>query len=103
MEQMEQCLECSHRLFFKPLPDETFTCCFAHGERALDINIRTGVSPAIKKHRLENKPCGKFSRGESVFEAPVAKPFLIHPARKDGEEYLLKILTSSISKEITLY
>ncbi len=90
---MEQCLYCQHRLFFKPLSNETFTCCFAYGEGVQDINIRTGVSPAIKKYGLDGNPCEKFELGTSAFQSPVDNPFYVHPTRKAGEEFFFKILT----------
>jgi len=93
MEQIEQCLHCEHRLFFKPLSNETFTCCFAFGETVEAIDIRTGVSPAIKKHGLEMIPCEEFKSGSSIFQDNPNNPFDIHPTRKKGEDFLLRLLT----------
>jgi len=85
---MDQCLHCANRLFFKPLPDETFTCCFAWGETVRNIDLRTGVSPAIKKYGLEGNPCGKFKPGSSICQTEEKTSFLIHPARTEGEEFI---------------
>ncbi len=91
---MEQCLHCAHRMFFKPLPDETFTCCFAWAENVRIIDIMTGVSPAIKKYGIEGKPCPKFKAGTSIFRTDevCGNPFIIHPIRKEGEKFLYHLL-----------
>lgn len=78
---MEQCLHCRNRLFFEPLPDETFTCCWAHGETVTDIDLETGVSPAIEEYGLKNVPCDKFWGGKSIC-------LQAHPVREDGERFL---------------
>jgi len=83
---MEQCLRCQWRLFFKPLPDETFTACMAFSETVGQINLRTGVSPSIKEHGLESKPCNKFQAGRSLCEDHA------YPARRVGEIWLFKKL-----------
>jgi hypothetical protein len=85
-----KCLKCKNRLFFKPLPDETFTCCLAWGEGVQNINIRTGVSPAIKKYGLDGNPCGNFKPGISICQTDESgkSPFLIHPIRREGEKFL---------------
>lgn len=63
---MEQCMHCKNKLIFKPLPDESFACCWAHDEKVKDIDLVTGVSPAIARHGLNNVPCKRFSGGESI-------------------------------------
>ncbi len=88
---MEQCLHCKWRLFFKPLPDETFTCCPVWGEDFKSINIRTGVSPAIKMYGIEGKPCDKFKAGMSICQTGESS-FFIHPIRKEGEKFLYQLL-----------
>ncbi len=89
---IEQCLYCAGYLFFKPLSDETFFCCGKHEETVKDIDIQTGVSPAIKRHGLEGVPCGKFEPGESICDTSKEKPFLFHPIRIKGEEELLALM-----------
>lgn len=92
---MIQCLYCRHRLFFKPFSDESFTCCLAHRETVEDINIRTGVSPAIERHGLKNAPCYryKFGIGKSISNCSEdGNPFKVHPVKKDGERYLRNLL-----------
>ncbi len=93
---MEQCLHCANQLFFKPLDSETYTCCSGWGETAGDINLRTGVSPKIQIHGMEDKPCEKFKFGASICRTD-QKPedsFWLHPVRKEGEEFLLKLLSN---------
>jgi len=90
---MEQCLLCVGHLFFKPLPDETFSCCKRHGETVNDINLQKGVSSVIEKHSLENTLCKKFKRGKGVCHTSKKHPFLLHPIREDGEKKLLILLT----------
>ena len=91
---MEQCLYCEHRLFFKPFPNETFTCCFAWGEKVGDIDLGTGLSPAVKLHGLEEKPCEKFKAGSSAFQDYPNDPFYVHSTRREGEKFLFKMLTN---------
>jgi len=79
---MEQCLYCQYRLFLKPLSDEGFTYCLAHGEKAEDINLRTGVSPAIERHGLNDVPCRKFEGNMRIFPSSI---------KEDGERFLRNI------------
>lgn len=76
---MEQCMYCLYRIFFKPLSDEGFTCCWAHDEKVEDIDISKGVSPAIERHGLNNIPCNKFIGGTGLFSLSL---------KKDGERFL---------------
>jgi hypothetical protein len=92
---MKQCLNCKFRLFFKPLPDEAFTACIGWGESVRDINIRTGVSPKIKQFGQNEEICERFDAGISICQANEKSPFLINPVRKDGEQYLLKLLDNT--------
>ncbi|MBU1177038.1 MAG: hypothetical protein ABIG88_03625 [Patescibacteria group bacterium] len=79
---MKQCLYCQYRLFLKPLSDEGFTYCWAHGERVGNIDLATGVSPAVERHGLNNVPCRKFYGGTSIC-TPVMK--------ENGERFLRNI------------
>lgn len=88
---MEQCLHCGQRLYFVPLPGEVFTSCLAHGEEVCQIDLATGVSPAIKKHGIRKVPCERFIAGKSLCETADDKPFTLHPVRDAGEKYLLKV------------
>lgn len=92
----EQCFNCSHRLFFKPLPDESFSCCLAYGETASDINLRTGMSPKVEKYWQGETACQPFNEGESICCISKKKPFEVPPVRLEGERILLRRL---ISKE----
>lgn len=92
---MEQCLHCEYMLFFDPFGGDSYTCCSKHGENFRDIDIKTGFSPAIFKHGLNEVPCCKFSPGTSICNPAIDKPFLLNPIRQEGEEYLRKILTNS--------
>lgn len=88
-----QCWMCIHYLFFKPLPDETYVCCFAWGETVADIDLRRGESPKIKEYLSGEKKCPKFEEGESICEASPGKPFDIHPLRQSGEILLFERLS----------
>jgi hypothetical protein len=90
---MKQCLGCAYRLFFKPLSDETFTCCFVWEETVEDINLSTGVSPAIQRYGVKGFPCGNFEPGKSICETPASAPFTLHPIRVAGEKNLLNKLS----------
>lgn len=90
--ETNQCFECRSHLFFKPLPDSTFCCCSLKGETAEDIDLNSGVSPAIQKHGFEHKPCDGFIRGKSVCDPPKKRPFDIHQIRKEGETVLKRRL-----------
>ncbi len=94
---MEQCLYCGRRLYFVPLSGEVFTCCAAHDEGVRQIDIATGVSPAIKRHGLEGVPCGKFGAGRSICEPDRDKPFNLHSVREFGEGWLKNLLSSNCS------
>ncbi|MBU2579774.1 hypothetical protein KJ756_02010 [Patescibacteria group bacterium] len=89
---MEQCLHCAGYLFFKPLPDETFACCQKHDENIKDINLKTGASPAIEKHGLKGVLCKKFKPGKSICCTSEVTPFLLHPARVEGEKELSALM-----------
>jgi len=89
---MKKCFNCKGYLFFKPLSDETFRCCEIHGETVKDINLETGVSPAIQVHLLEKKPCRMFLPGKSPCQPPSRRPFRISPLRRNGESFLLQVL-----------
>lgn len=83
-----QCWYCCWRLFFKPLSDETFTACMAYKETAGQINMRTGISPAIKRYGI-SEFCRKFKTGRSPCEDSK------YQVRILGEALLLKKLTPS--------
>jgi hypothetical protein len=87
MQHLMQCLHCAWRLFFKPLSDETFTACMAYKETAGQINLRTGVSPAIKRHGMGSEFCRKFKTGRSPCEDSK------YQVRNLGEALLLRKLT----------
>lgn len=87
--KMEQCLRCARRLFFKPLPDETYSCCLAYGETAHDIDIGTGVSPKVAKYRVRGLSCPEFKKGKSICCTSKKDPFSIAPVRIEGEQILL--------------
>lgn len=89
---MEQCWHCIGYLFFKPLSSETFACCQEYDESIEDINLKTGVSPAIKRHGLEEVPCGKFKPGKNVCCTSKEFPLLLHPIREKGEKELLELM-----------
>jgi hypothetical protein len=87
--QEGQCLWCLSRLFFVPLPGEVFTMCRAHGETVEQIDVKSGFSPAIKRHLMEGVPCNKFGAGQSPCEPLKEEPFNIPPVRREGERWLL--------------
>lgn len=89
---MSQCFDCVNRLKLKPLPDETFLFCPKQGETVVDINIRTGVSPAIEEHGFIGTPCDKFKPGKSVGDPPDDRPFDIPEERLAAEKILLLAL-----------
>lgn len=92
---MSQCFDCVNRLKLKPLPDETFLFCPKQGETVADINIRTGVSPAIDKHGFTGILCDKFTAGKSIGEPPDDRPFDIPEERLVAEKFLLEILLNN--------
>ena len=85
---MRQCQNCKNLLFFKPLPDETFSCCSAWGEQVEDIDLKTGFSPKVQKYETNNILCAKKEKGVSVCEPPKSRPFDVLKVRIEGEEYL---------------
>ena len=89
MKRKEQCLKCAHRLFFEPLPAETFSCCLAYGETAHDIDIKTGVSPKVTKYRQGEILCPEFDKGKSICYTSKKDPFNVPPVRIEGEQILL--------------
>lgn len=91
--KMEQCPSCTGYLFFEPLPNEIFACCQRHGEEVKDIDLKTGVSPAIKRHGLKGIPCKKIEQGKSICYVSQERPFSLHPIREKGEKELLAFLT----------
>jgi len=82
-----QCLYCKWRLFFKPLPDETFIACKAFAETVKQIDLRTGISPAIKRYGQGSEFCRKFKTGRSPCEDSK------YQVRNLGEALLLRKLT----------
>ena len=89
---MKQCDQCAGFLFFKPLPDETFSCCDIWEESVESINLESGVSPRIQKHRTDEIVCGKFEEGKSICETSEEQPFKLHPVREAGEKFLERAL-----------
>jgi len=89
---MEQCDKCEGYLFFKPLPDETFSCCDAWGESVEDIDLKSNVSPKIQMHRTDEIPCRRFGEGKSICETSEEEPFKLHPVRETGEKFLKRAL-----------
>ena len=69
------CFKCPAYAIFKPFSDEAFACCLAANESWRDINLRTGISPVIARHR-SGLLCG-FAKN---------KKFTYN--RKEGEEYI---------------
>ena len=86
------CASCGNWLFFKPLPDSTFSCCEAQFETIEDINLESGVSATIQMYGIEGKFCSFHNPGSSRFESPQDKPFNVHPERILGEKLLRKRL-----------
>jgi hypothetical protein len=95
MQRKEQCKKCSRRLFFKPLPDETFACCLAYGETAHDIDIKTGMSPKIVKYWKGEILCKPFKPGKSPCCTLKENPFVVPAVRLEGERILLRRLIST--------
>lgn len=89
---MNQCSICKHLLFFKPLPDDTFSCCGERGESVKDIDLKTGLSPAIEKYGTDEESCDLFGEGRSICETSEKEPFKLHPIREEGEKFLCKLL-----------
>jgi hypothetical protein len=89
---MKQCDKCTGYLFFKPLPDETFSCCGAWKESVEDIDLKSGVSPKIQTHRIDGVPCRRFKKGKSICETSKEQPFKLHPVREAGEKFLERAL-----------
>lgn len=85
---MNQCIECKNRLFFKPLPNETFSCCDVWGETVENIDLKTGVSAKIQIHEVDDIPCEKMKKGRSICETSEKEPFKLHPIREAGEKFL---------------
>ncbi len=94
----QQCLRCKGHLFFKPLSDETYSCCLAYGETARDINLNTGVSPRVAKYRIRGLSCPEFKKGKSICQTSEKDPFSVAPVRKEGEQILLARM--GISQEV---
>jgi len=92
----KECWNCVGYLFFKPLSDDTMTCCESHGETVKDINLETGVSPAIQRHKIEKVPCRKFKKGKSQCWPSKKSPFRISPLRANGERVLLQRLNEAM-------
>jgi len=89
---MAQCTKCRNYLFFKPLPDEAFGCCWAHGETVTDIDLNTGMSPIIACFRNTEEECPYWAEGRSMCEPDSDNPFRLPAVRIDGERYLKKVL-----------
>lgn len=87
-----QCWKCKWWLFFKPLPDDTFSCCDAWGEAVKDINLKTGVSPKIQIHGVDDIPCKHKKKGRSICETSKKESFKLHPIREEGEKFLCRVL-----------
>jgi hypothetical protein len=84
-----QCCFCNGYLFFTPWPCDAFSCCQKHNETYLSIDLATGVSPAIKKHGLEGKPCSKFRAGQSPCVTSDPQNLnLVIPLRQAGETHI---------------
>jgi len=73
------------------LPGEVFTSCWAYNEEVSQIDLATGVSPAIKKHGIEGVPCEEFIPGKSICEPADDRPFDLSSVREAGEKWLLEI------------
>lgn len=84
-----RCLGCRYYVWLKPLPDETFAFC-GDGETVKDVDLESGVSPAINRHLYQGAACGKFKRGPSISETDPENPFVLHPVRHQGEQYIFK-------------
>ncbi|MEK7163009.1 MAG: hypothetical protein AAB696_01845 [Patescibacteria group bacterium] len=101
-----KCYNCKNYLFFKPIPDDTFVCCSGYGESVKDINLYSGMSPAIEKYYcFESERCKKFRRGKSSCSPPHSKPFNIPDIRIAGEAILIKLLldvSKSRKKEVEI-
>jgi len=65
-------------------------CCAAHKESVRDINLTTGMSPAIQR-RWEHQECSFFEEGESCCEIPKGNPFDVPKIRLEGEKYYLSL------------
>lgn len=87
-----QCFRCIFRLFFKPLPDSTFSCCEEQNETVEDIDLKSGVSPVIQLHGIEGKLCSFHIPGPSKFEPLEDRPFEVCPERIEGEKRLKEVL-----------
>lgn len=90
--RMEQCLSCSLYVWLKPLPEETFAFCCGRGETVKDVDLKQGVSPAIKQHLAGREYCSLFSAGPSISETSAEEPFKLHLIRERGEKYLREVL-----------
>ena len=94
---MKQCLHCAKRMYFVPLPGEVFTCCAAHNEDISQIDLATGVSPAVKEHGIKGVLCEKFGAGKSICEPDKDKPFNLSSVRMSGEGWLKNYLPQRCS------
>ncbi|MCX6729885.1 MAG: hypothetical protein NT058_00060 [Candidatus Portnoybacteria bacterium] len=83
-----QCFTCMYRLFFKPEPDGTYSCCDILEETVDDIDLNSGVSPSILKHGVNGEPCVSRAFGSSICETDPNKPFDVPIVRLLGEEKL---------------
>jgi|GEM_PF-6639485 len=88
----QQCWFCAHWCFFKPLPDDTYSCCTAFGETIDDIDLQKGYSPMVEKYLSGEEKCPRFEEGESICESKSNEPFNIDPIRRDGETLLFQRL-----------
>lgn len=91
---MADCINCKGYVFFKPLSNESFSCCQKYDETVQDIDLGTGVSPMIKKYWLGMEDCNKFKRGDSICLTLPENPFKIHPIRQAGEKFLKQAMTA---------
>jgi len=92
-----QCWFCVYWLFFKPLPDETFSCCAAFGETPVaDIDLAKGNSPKVARYFDGQEKCPRFKKGESICEIDSKDVFKRHLVRQQGEDALFKIMSQKI-------
>jgi len=85
-----QCWLCVYWLFFKPLPDETFSCCAAFGETPASIDLAKGNSLMVAKYFDGQEKCPRFKEGESICEIYSNDVFKVHPVRQGGENLLFQ-------------
>ena len=91
-----QCWFCVYWLFFKPLPDETFSCCAAFGENIASIDLRKGCSPMVAKYFAAEEECPRKKEGKSICETRSDSPFVIHLVRLKGENELFQRMQSEL-------